>query len=315
MIIFGFVIGSILGSFAKALADRSLSNRSFFGRSSCVNCKHKLNWYDLVPLISYILLRGKCRYCSQKIPLEYLLVELGMGILVALLFYKTFSSSSFLISNSPAIGVWQFLLNRFSSSFGMTDIALVFNLVLSTFFITILAAVTITDFKKTLIPDRIMIPSIKIALSALTLFTIYKISYLYSYLNQTQIGKLLLPPHSDYFTRHAIYSAETLIYGVLTGLLIAGFFMGLIIITKGKGMGGGDVKLGAFIGLMLGFPQSLLALVLSFILGALLSLVLIVTKKKHFGQSIPFGPFLVLGSLISLFWGNQIIDWYLRLKY
>ncbi len=89
--------------------------------------------------------------------------------------------------------------------------------------------------------------------------------------------------------------------------------MSLIIITKGKGMGGGDVKLGAFIGLMLGFPQSILAIVSAFITGALFSVILLITGKKHFGQSIPFGPFLVLGSLISLFWGNQIINWYLHL--
>ena len=99
------------------------------------------------------------------------------------------------------------------------------------------------------------------------------------------------------------------------GLLIGGFFWALIIITKGKGMGGGDVKLGAFMGLMLGFPQSLLAIVLSFISGAIFSIFLIIFGKKHFGQAIPFGPFLVFGSLVSLFWGNLIIDWYLHLGF
>lgn len=89
--------------------------------------------------------------------------------------------------------------------------------------------------------------------------------------------------------------------------------MALILVTGGKGMGGGDVKLGAFLGLMLGFPNALVALMLAFLSGAIISLVLIVLGRKHFGQVIPFGPFLVLGSLIALFWGNQIIDWYLHL--
>ncbi len=96
-------------------------------------------------------------------------------------------------------------------------------------------------------------------------------------------------------------------------VIIGGFFWGLIIITRGKGMGGGDVKLGAFMGLMLGFPQSLIALILSFLTGAIFSMILIIFGKKHFGQTIPFGPFLVIGSLVALFWGNQIIDWYLHL--
>ena len=78
-------------------------------------------------------------------------------------------------------------------------------------------------------------------------------------------------------------------------------------------MGGGDVKLGAFIGIVLGFPQGLLAIVLSFLLGAVFSVVLLLTGKKHFGQVIPFGPFLVTGSLVTLFWGKEILDWYINL--
>jgi len=78
-------------------------------------------------------------------------------------------------------------------------------------------------------------------------------------------------------------------------------------------MGGGDVKLGAFMGLVLGFPQAIFAVVLSFLIGAIFAVALIISGKKHFGQTIPFGPFLVLGSLIMLFWGNQIVDWYLHI--
>ena len=98
------------------------------------------------------------------------------------------------------------------------------------------------------------------------------------------------------------------------GLLIGGFFMALIIITKGKGMGGGDVKLGAFMGLGLGFPNAPIATMLAFLLGAVVAIVLMVTGKKRFGQSIPFGPFLVLGSLMALFWGSHISNWYLHLS-
>lgn len=304
--LFGFILGTILGSFAKALADRSLQGRSFFGRSYCPDCKHKLGIFDLLPVLSYILIKGKCKYCRKKISMEYPLVELIMGILIAFLFYQSSSSVIAILSLSKE---WQSLFLNYE------HIKQFFDLIFKTFIITILVSVTITDFKKTLIPDRIIIPSIWIALVSLITFTIYRVGYLYFYLNQTPIGKLLLPPASDYFTRHAFYAIQDLLLGgVLTGLGIAGFFLGLIIITKGKGMGGGDVKLGAFMGLGLGFPGGLLATVLAFLTGAISAMILIIFKKKKFGENIPFGPFLVLGSLAALFWGEKIINWYLKLS-
>lgn len=296
MAIIGFILGTVLGSFVKVLADRSLTNKSFWGRSYCPHCKKKLRWYDLFPILSYIFLKGRCRYCEDKISPEYLLVEVGMGILAGFLFFSEFQSFP-----NPA--------GPFKSLIFFSD------LLFKTFFITILIPLFLTDLKKMFIPDRIILPSLAIGASFLLIETLLKIGYLYYYLVQTALGQTLLPPHSDYFSRHALITAEPLFGGILMGLLIAGFFMALIVITKGKGMGGGDVKLGGFIGLMLGFPLALAAIVSSFILGALFSIFLIIAGKKHFGQAIPFGPFLVLGSLISLFWGNQIWEWYLRLGY
>ena len=284
----GFIIGCVLGSFIKVLADRSLREQSFWGRSYCPNCKKNLQWYDLFPILSYLILGGKCRFCHKDIGIEYLLVEVGMGILIGYLFFQSFSS--------------------FQSSVFLLD------LIAKTFFITILAVLFITDIKKMFIPDRVVLPAIRVSIILITFITIIKIIFLYYYLSQTIIGQKLLPPHSDYFQRHALMAAEPLFGGILMAFLIGGFFMALIIITKGKGMGGGDVKLGAFIGLMLGFPQALIALMFSFISGAVFSLFLIILGKKHFGQSIAFGPFLVLGSLISLYWGDKILNWYLKLQ-
>lgn len=282
----GFLLGLVLGSFVLVLADRSLTKQSFWGRSYCTYCKKKIRWYDLFPVFSYILLKGRCRYCQKKLGIEYPMVEVVMGIVVGFLFWQTIFS--------PSI----FLLDLFSKIF----------------FMVILAVLFITDLKKMFIPDRIILPAILIGFIATLILTITKIAYLYYYLSQTIVGAYLLPPHSDYFQRHALMITQTFLISILSGLAIGGFFWALIIITRGKGMGGGDVKLGAFIGLMLGFPQSLLAIILSFILGAVFSIFLLATGKKHFGQSIPFGPFLVLGSLIALFWGNQILDWYLHLS-
>ena len=292
----GFIVGIALGSFAKALADRSLTNISFWGYSYCPDCKRDLRWYDLVPILSFIILKGSCRYCKKAISIEYLLVEVALGILIGFLFWSQFQNLPILI-----------LSNWFKLSIFFLE--LVFN----TFFITILAALFITDLKKMLIPDRISIPAIWISLIFILGITIYKVGYLYYFLAQSDIGRLLLPPHSDYFQRHVLITAQSLIGSVLSAALIAAFFTLLIIITKGKGMGGGDVKLGALMGLGLGFPLSLVALILSFLTGAIFSIFLIIVGKKHFGQTIPFGPFLVLGSIIALFWGNAIYDWYLTL--
>lgn len=293
MELIGFLLGTVLGSFVKVLADRSLTNKSFWGRSYCLNCKKNLAWYDLFPILSYLSLSGHCRYCKKKIKLEYLLVEVAMGILIGFLFWQSRTTLSMLNPNL---------------------IISVVNLVIKIFFISVLVALFITDLRKMLIPDRIILPSIVLGFFTLLTFTIYKISYLYYYLSQSQIGRYLLPPHSDYFLRHALMTAQPLLGGIIMGLLIGGFFWGLIIITRGKGMGGGDVKIGAFIGLMLGFPQSLLAIMLSFIIGSIFSIGLLILGKKQFGQVIAFGPFLVIGSLISLFWGNRIMDWYLTLS-
>lgn len=295
VVIIGFVLGAILGSFVKVLADRSLTGKVFTGRSYCPNCKHTLAWYDLFPIFSYIFLKGKCRYCGTKIGIEYLLVEVVMGILIGLVFWQSF----------------QFSVDSLQLNFQFSIILL--ELVLKTFFIIILVVLFITDLKEMFIPDRIVLPAIVIAVISLFVITLYKIGYLYYYLSQSTVGRLLLPPHNEYFQRYAIVTAQPFIYGILMGLVIGGFFLSLIIVTRGKGMGGGDVKLGAFMGIMLGFPNALFALILSFLTGAIFSVGLIILGKKHFGQTIPFGPFLVLGSLIMLFWGGPIVDWYLKL--
>jgi leader peptidase (prepilin peptidase) / N-methyltransferase len=289
----GFIIGSVLGSFLKALADRSLKNKSFWGRSYCSKCKQELRWYDLFPIFSYLILKGRCRFCHKKLGLEYLLVEILSGILIAGLFY--------------------FLYPKFSINADIFSQIIFFgDLIFKTFFITILISITLTDLRKTLIPDRIMLPSIVIAVVYLTVFTAYQIWYLYYSLSLDSFGKYLLPPHNDFFRRHALLLTEPLIGSFIAAFLISGFFLSLIIVTRGRGMGGGDVKLGFFMGLGLGFPGGILATVLGFVSGAILSIFLILLGKKKFGQNIPFGPFLVLGSLVTMFFGGQLLNWYLQ---
>ncbi len=296
----GFILGTILGSLALALADRSLENKTFFGRSRCPNCKHKLAWFDLIPIFSYLNLKGRCHYCHKKIKLEYLLVEIVVGSLIAILFWQTFSN--FPRFNPADTFYYQYQVVNFFAE-----------LIAKTFLITILVIVAITDLKKTLIPDRITFPALKVILVYLLILVGYRIWYLYTGLSQNQIGNYLIH-QTDYFYRHSLYIAEPLLSGLTMMLIVGLFFLVLIIITRGRGMGGGDLKLGILIGLFFGFPNAAAAILLSFLSGSIIAIALILLGKKQFGQTIPFGPFLSLGAILTIFWGEQITKFYLTLS-
>lgn len=273
LIILGFIIGTILGSFIKTLADRSLEEKSLNGRSRCPNCKHKLSVVDLIPLVSFIFLQGRCRYCHKSISWQYPIIEIVMGALVAYLFWQ----------NAPAV-----LYFSVTNSWWVLGLQLLFKI----FLISALVTLAITDLKQMLIPDRIVLPAIFITLIYLLILGGYN-SIAISYPGAIQS----LTPY------------------LLSAVSIWLFFMAIILVTRGRGMGGGDSKLGALIGLSLGFPLSLLAIMLAFFLGAGVALILVATGKRHFGQTLPFGPFLVAGTLIALFWGSTILDWYLKLSF
>ncbi len=295
MYVLGFIIGIGLGSFTKAWADRSLLRRSIRGRSSCESCKRQLKWYDLLPVFSYIFLLGKCRYCKKKISLEYPLVELVFGILLVLVF----------------------LQSNFQSFFYKAPVYLILetlDLIPKVIGFSVLIAVFLTDLKKGIIPDRITYPGVVSVLIVLIVTSIYKIALIYLSLSTHPVGKYLLPPYSDYFIRHSLIALNPLTLGLISAAAMLVFFWVIIFFTKGKGMGGGDLKLAVFMGLILGFPNILVALMIAFLSGSLVGLLLIFLKKRNLKQTIPFGPFLSLGGIISLLWGGTISAWYLGLS-
>lgn len=293
MWILGVILGLVLGSLVECLGRRATTTKSFWGRSFCDNCKKILRWYDLFPILSYILLSGKCRYCHKKIPLEETVVEIVFAVLIGMLFFYTVPANLLELSNAQLI---------------LTVAELIFKV----FVICVLGILFITDIREGLIPDRISYPAILISLGYLLAASIYKVGLLYQSLSSSVLGKYLLPPHSDYFQRHALLSAATLFSGLESAALITLFFGSLILVTRGRGMGGGDLKLGVFIGLSLGVMNGVLALFLAFVLGSIVGVVLLIFRKKHFGQTIPFGPFLSLGSYTALVFGKQILENYLK---
>lgn len=272
----GVLFGVFLGSLVYCLGLRSLSGETFWGRSYCGGCKHRLAWYDLFPVLSYLSLKGKCRYCGAKLSVNYFLIEVLVGLLIGVWFFKSKVTILF------TLGVQQMPFFAADLIFGV-------------FIISVLVIIFITDLKKGLIPDRITYPAIKITAVYLLVMSASKIA-------------------PSYFRDQALSVLEPVIYAFAASALIGLFFLSLILLTRGRGMGGGDLKLGIFLGLAFGFPNALLVLILAFLLGSAVGILLILSGRKKFGQTVPFGPFLATAGIITLFWGKTILDWYLHLR-
>jgi len=265
-----FILGLTVGSFLNCVIYRLKTGQNFLkGHSSCPHCLHQLKWYDLIPVLSFILLKGKCRYCKKPISWQYPLVELITGLLFLQIFNFQFSWT---LSGGLSV---ELLFNEFS-------IFNFLNLIYYWFIVSLLIVIFVYDLKWYVIPDKIVYPAIIIALI---------FNFQFSIFNQFSIFK----------------------FSILSALGTSIFFLAIFLISRGKWLGFGDVKLAFFMGLFLGFPDILVALFLAFLIGAMIGLGLIIFKKKGLKSEIPFGPFLITGTLIALFWGNQIINWYLNL--
>ncbi|HPO75438.1 MAG TPA: prepilin peptidase, partial [Candidatus Pacearchaeota archaeon] len=172
---------------------------------------------------------------------------------------------------------FQFSIFNEISNFNLQNILLLFCELL---IVSCLVVIFMTDLKYMIVPDEIIYPAIAF-------------SIIYQILNW-HMGKL-----SNWY------------YPFFAGFGAALFFIFLILITKGKGMGFGDVKIVAFMGIFLSFPNILVALCLAFFTGALVGLILMVLHKKTMKSEIPFGCFLAPATLIVLFFGEEIVKWYL----
>jgi prepilin signal peptidase PulO-like enzyme (type II secretory pathway) len=281
-----FIFGLIVGSFLNVVIFRLENGEKIINdRSKCMHCGHVLAWYDLIPVLSFLFLSGKCRYCRKKIFWQYPLVELGTGILFLLIFSFQFS-----IFNEFSISNFQLISNiRYP----------ILHLLFWFFIVSALIIVFVYDLKHYIIPDKVIYPAI-IATLGFDLFNGIVVN------NNFQSRVLGI---SNF---QSILNSQFLNF-LFSAILASAFFYAIVIITRGKGMGGGDVKLGFLMGLILGWPLVLIALLLSFILGSIVGIFLILTGKKKMKSMIPFGPFLVLGTFMALFFGEGIIKWYLNL--
>ena len=242
------VFGALVGSFLNVCIFRLPKEESIvWPGSHCPHCRKSIRFYDNIPLISYILLKGKCRHCNGPISIQYPLIE-GITALGSLILFMKFGLS----------------------------LSYLFYFI----FVASLIVITVIDLYHQIIPDVISLPGIGVGL----------------------LASLILP--------------KITLFNSLIGILLGGGSLFLVAtvyqwLFKREGMGGGDVKLLAMIGAFLGWKAVILTILLSSLIGSITGIIIMVLKGKDFKYAIPFGPFLSLGAVISLFYGENIIRWYL----
>jgi leader peptidase (prepilin peptidase)/N-methyltransferase len=244
-----FIVGAMLGSFLNVCIHRVPTGESVvYPPSRCPACGVPISYLDNVPLVSYVLLRGRCRACGGAISLRYPAVEALTGVMLVVLLYR--------FGISPALGVY-------------------------TAFIAALIVVSFIDLDQQIIPDVISVPGIVLGLVV-------------SALGQG-------PPLVDS------------VVGVLVGGgILYAVAVGYHALTGREGMGGGDIKLLAMIGAFVGWRGVLVTLIIGSFTGAIVGTSLIVARRTGSRIPIPFGPFLALGAVCALVFGDQLIEWYLH---
>jgi leader peptidase (prepilin peptidase)/N-methyltransferase len=260
LIVLFALLGLAVGSFLNVCIDRLPQNKSIVNPPShCEACQHKLAAKDLIPVFSYLRLRGRCRYCQASVPRRLFWVELATGLIFALLYWH--------YGLSPELGVMAF-------------------------YACIFIIIFVIDLEHGLILNKVIYPSMVVALL------------------------LALVPQS--WLTQEIWLTQTIKPGIASAALGGGIgfalFLLIAIVSRG-GMGWGDVKLAALIGLATGFPLVFLAIIMGAILGGIVAVALLIAKKRKRRETIPFGPFLALAAMVTLLWGSNILNWYLALMH
>ncbi|KKS82675.1 MAG: Type 4 prepilin-like protein leader peptide-processing enzyme [Candidatus Wolfebacteria bacterium GW2011_GWC1_43_10] len=281
-----FAVGLAFGSFLNVLTLRYHPGKKLFasdnigGRSACLHCRKVLSWYELVPLVSFFVQGGKCRHCQKKLSFQYPLVELAGGLIF--LFVPLFLQKFFFYFN-PVWGEVIFLS---------------FSLVWILVFLSLLLAFII-DLKHYVIPNTIGLILFFLGIIWILLGVFggtFASSFNGSFLKNFHI---LFPAVGNIWLAH------------LVGAAAGGIFFFLIVLaSRGRAMGMGDVKLITALGLLFGWPDIVLIIFLSFILGAVVSLILMALGRKKISDLVPFGPFIVLAAGLVFFFGARLLSLY-----
>lgn len=270
-----FIFGTAVGSFLNVLILRLNTGRTMVhGRSMCFSCGKELHALELIPLVSFLVQRGRCRQCKSKISWQYPIVELATGVLFVLVWITMFATAKSVL----AVG-------------GSEWWRLAYYLVMT----SILVVIAVYDLRHQIIPDGFAYAFAFFALGAF-------------FVRAGSAGTLMSTPS---------------FYGVLAGPLLALPLAGLWMVSRGRWIGLGDAKLALGMGWFLGIVGGTSALVLSFWIGAIVGLLLIGATHIHtrilphsrysLKSEIPFGPFMVLATLLVLFFHFNIFNLWITL--
>ncbi len=254
------VIGLLTGAFVNTFLLRTPDGLRFTaGKRKCVTCARPMHAKDHFPLISYLVLQAKCRACKSVIPWQYPALEVVMGLLFVGFAWQILSGD---------VGVPPFA--RDSSD----AIALFIRNGLLTM---LLLPIFMFDWRASIIPDRLSIPAMIVAIALNTAMGVDPMAMLFG------------------------------------GVALGAFFALQYLVSRGTWVGGGDIRLAMVIGFLLGPELGTLALLFAYALGSLAGLYLIFVRRRDMRSHVPFGTFMVIGTYLSLFLGARCIDWYLGL--
>ncbi len=263
--LFGLALGSFVNALVWRLHEQSKKKSRFNnadlsilkGRSMCPQCGHQLHVLDLVPVLSWLSLLGKCRYCKKAISWEYPLFEVIFTFLLVISYnfwpYDPGNNLFFF-----QFGIWILLL-------------------------TTMMALAVYDLKWMILPTRLV--RLAMALSVL-------------------LSATVIADEGDF---------SVVISSLIGSVALGGLFWLIYQISDGKWIGGGDVRLGFAMGLLLGWQKTLLSLSLAAYIGTLIAITALILGKYSRKMKLPFGPLLIAGWYISFIWGQQAINWYLNL--
>jgi prepilin signal peptidase PulO-like enzyme (type II secretory pathway) len=276
---FLFIFGIVIGSFLNVVSLRYdgchfvLDPKVIGGRSHCQACGRTLRWFELVPLISFLVQGGRCRRCKTRLSAQYPIVEFISGLIFVLVPWRAsaFMAAGPLAWILPAVWVLAFL---------------------------ILLLASVIDVRIGIIPDEL---NIGLGALAVVLGVVLMAA--------PNGNSSLIGPVSNIFgTFENVWVGRVI--GAISGFI---FFEFLLLVTRGKGIGMGDVKLALPLGLLFGWPDILPVIGCAFVLGAMVGILLILLKRKTMQGTLPFGPFLALGATFVFFFGIPVAQWYLHI--
>jgi prepilin signal peptidase PulO-like enzyme (type II secretory pathway) len=278
-----FIFGAAIGSFLNVVALRYDGEHFLFnpkeigGRSHCPHCKKTLAWFELFPIVSWLVLGGRCRRCKARIGFQYPLVEFLSGLIFVLVPLR-FSTVAYFAMHAPHAIIFS----------AIWIIAL-----------EILLLVSYIDIRLGIIPDEL-----NVALFAVGLFEVWFIAWNIGIANPSFFG-----PFSAIFG----LQGNVIINHAAGALVGAGLFGGIVAVTRGRGMGLGDVKLALPLGLLFGWPDIFAIALMAFVIGGIFGILAIVFHKKTMKCALPFGPFLAMAGVIAFFGGSALFNWYFHM--